>query len=106
MISRPEKKISVMSQKSWKKHLQIMKNGLLYLDEAVYQYQKKTVRKMILKDHKRPDGQSNRPDPSVGRRSGYYSESTWFCYVYAWTDTDLYDHNIGTIVRKHRRLMD
>ena len=24
--------------------------------EAVYQYQKKTVRKMILKDHKRPDG--------------------------------------------------
>ena len=26
------------------------------LDEAVYQYQKKTVRKMILKDHKRPDG--------------------------------------------------
>lgn len=26
------------------------------LGEAVYQYQKKTVRKMILKDHKRPDG--------------------------------------------------
>ena len=26
------------------------------LSEAVYQYQKKTVRKMILKDHKRPDG--------------------------------------------------
>ena len=26
------------------------------LDEAVYQYQKKTVRKMILVDHKRPDG--------------------------------------------------
>ena len=26
------------------------------LPEAVYQYQKKTVRKMILKDHKRPDG--------------------------------------------------
>ena len=24
--------------------------------DAVYQYQKKTVRKMILKDHKRPDG--------------------------------------------------
>ena len=29
---------------------------LALLDEAVYQYQKKTVRKMILKDHKRPDG--------------------------------------------------
>ena len=26
--------------------------------EAVYQYQKKTVRKMILKDHKRPDGRA------------------------------------------------
>ncbi len=29
---------------------------LAVLDEAVYQYQKKTVRKMILQDHKRPDG--------------------------------------------------
>lgn len=29
---------------------------LAILPEAVYQYQKKTVRKMILKDHKRPDG--------------------------------------------------
>ena len=29
---------------------------LAILDEAVYQYEKKTVRKMILKDHKRPDG--------------------------------------------------
>ena len=29
---------------------------LALLGEAVYQYQKKTVRKMILKDHKRPDG--------------------------------------------------
>ena len=28
--------------------------------EAVYQYQKKTVRKMILKDHKRPDGREIR----------------------------------------------
>lgn len=28
------------------------------LDEAVYQYQKKTVRKMILKDQRRPDGRA------------------------------------------------
>ena len=28
------------------------------LGEAVYQYQKKTVRKMILKDHRRPDGRA------------------------------------------------
>lgn len=31
---------------------------LAVLDEAIYQYQKKTVRKMILKDHKRPDGRA------------------------------------------------
>ena len=31
---------------------------LAVLSEAVYQYQKKTVRKMILKDHKRPDGRA------------------------------------------------
>ena len=31
---------------------------LAVLDEALYQYQKKTVRKMILKDHKRPDGRA------------------------------------------------
>ncbi|MDD6203248.1 MAG: polyribonucleotide nucleotidyltransferase, partial [Lachnospiraceae bacterium] len=31
---------------------------LALLDEALYQYQKKTVRKMILKDHKRPDGRA------------------------------------------------
>ncbi len=29
---------------------------LALIDDAVYQYEKKTVRKMILKDHKRPDG--------------------------------------------------
>ena len=31
---------------------------LAVLGEAVYQYQKKTVRKIILKDHKRPDGRA------------------------------------------------
>ena len=31
---------------------------LSLLGEAIYQYQKKTVRKMILKDHKRPDGRA------------------------------------------------
>ena len=31
---------------------------LAILGEAVYQYQKKTVRKMILQDHKRPDGRA------------------------------------------------
>ena len=31
---------------------------LALVHEALYQYQKKTVRKMILKDHKRPDGRA------------------------------------------------
>ena len=31
---------------------------LSVLGEAIYQYEKKTVRKMILKDHKRPDGRA------------------------------------------------
>ena len=31
---------------------------LLLIDDAVYQYEKKTVRKMILKDQKRPDGRA------------------------------------------------
>ena len=31
-------------------------DALQQLPDAVYQYEKKTVRKMILKDHKRPDG--------------------------------------------------
>ena len=33
---------------------------LAVLGDAIYQYQKKTVRKMILKDHKRPDGREIR----------------------------------------------
>ena len=32
--------------------------ALPLVGEAIYQYQKKTVRKMILKDHKRPDGRA------------------------------------------------
>ena len=31
-------------------------DALQQLPDAVYQYEKKTVRKMILKDHKRPEG--------------------------------------------------
>ena len=32
--------------------------ALAILSDAIYQYEKKTVRKMILKDHKRPDGRA------------------------------------------------
>ena len=76
-----------------------MKSGWLYLGEAVYQYQKKTVRKMILKDHKRPDGRADHTDPSAGSRSRHYPASSWFCDVYTWTDTDLYHDNSGSAFR-------
>ena len=36
--------------------LQDDEEALAILPDAIYQYEKKTVRKMILKDHKRPDG--------------------------------------------------
>ena len=36
----------------------VKEEWLEVLGQAVYQYQKKTVRKMILKDHKRPDGRA------------------------------------------------
>ena len=42
---------------------------LAVLGEAVYQYQKKTVRKMILKDHKTSGRPCDHTDPSSGCRS-------------------------------------
>ncbi len=72
---------------------------LSLLPDAVYQYQKKTVRKMILKDHKRPDGREYHPDPSAGSGGGSDSQSTWFCHVYKRTDSDLYDHDPGSPFR-------
>ena len=69
---------------------------LAVLGEAVYQYQKKTVRKMILKDQKRPDGRDT--DSSSGSRSRPDSESSWFCNVYPWSDTDLYHHHSGSVI--------
>ena len=64
-----EENIRQITENVWKRLLQIKKSGWLFLGEAVYQYQKKTVRKMILKDHKRPDGRADHPDPSAGCRS-------------------------------------
>ncbi len=40
------------------KFAEINEEWLELIDEALYQYQKKTVRKMILKDKKRPDGRA------------------------------------------------
>src|SRR5699024_7692942 len=46
------------SKRDWSSD--VCSSDLAVLGEAVYQYQKKTVRKMILKDHKRPDGRDIR----------------------------------------------
>ena len=50
-----EKNIDAVTEKM-KEAFSDNEEWLAVLGEAVYQYQKKTVRKMILKDHKRPDG--------------------------------------------------
>jgi polyribonucleotide nucleotidyltransferase len=47
--------------REWKEKLEahfeeINPDWIPYIGEAIYKFQKKTVRKMILKDHKRPDG--------------------------------------------------
>ena len=72
---------------------------LAVLGEAVYQYQKKTVRKMILKDHKRPDGREITEIRPLGSRSGYHPESSRFCNVHKRTDSDLYSDNSGSSFR-------
>ncbi|SCX07690.1 polyribonucleotide nucleotidyltransferase [Lachnospiraceae bacterium YSD2013] len=50
-----EENIRVITEK-FKEAFAENEEWLAILGEAVYQYEKKTVRKMILKDHKRPDG--------------------------------------------------
>ena len=50
-----EENISAIMEKLTE-HFSENEEWLPFLADAVYQYQKKTVRKMILKDHKRPDG--------------------------------------------------
>ncbi len=58
MTNRQEKKISVQITEKLEEAFADNEEWLAVLGEAVYQYQKKTVRKMILKDHKRPDGRA------------------------------------------------
>ncbi|MDO4556121.1 MAG: polyribonucleotide nucleotidyltransferase [Lachnospiraceae bacterium] len=51
-----EENIRQIKDKLEERYAEDHEEWLSMIDEAVYQYQKKTVRKMILKDHKRPDG--------------------------------------------------
>ena len=50
-----DENLSVLSQKL-EEAFSEDEEALSLLPEAIYQYEKKTVRRMILKDHKRPDG--------------------------------------------------
>lgn len=52
-----EENIRVITQKV-EEALADNEEWLPYVGDAIYQYQKKTVRKMILQDHKRPDGRA------------------------------------------------
>ena len=58
MTSRQERTIIAEITDKLKEAFAEKEEWLAVLGEAVYQYQKKTVRKMILKDHKRPDGRA------------------------------------------------
>ena len=51
-----EENIRQIKEKLVERYTEAHPEWLTRLDDAVYKFQKQTVRKMILKDHKRPDG--------------------------------------------------
>jgi len=51
-----EENIRQIKDKLTERYEEINPDWIPLIDDAVYKFQKKTVRKMILKDHKRPDG--------------------------------------------------
>jgi len=53
-----EENIRGIKDKLEERYAQEHEDWLPLIDDAVYKFQKKTVRKMILKDHKRPDGRA------------------------------------------------
>lgn len=53
-----EENIRVLKERLKERYEETHPEWIPMLGEALYKYQKKTVRKMILKDHKRPDGRS------------------------------------------------
>ena len=53
-----DKNISEIEAMLEEKFAEEHEDWIPFIGEAVYAYQKKTVRKMILKDHKRPDGRA------------------------------------------------
>ena len=53
-----EVNIRVLKERLMERYEETHPEWIPMLGEALYKYQKKTVRKMILKDHKRPDGRA------------------------------------------------
>ena len=53
-----EENIRVLKERLKERYEETHPEWIPILGEALYKYQKKTVRKMILKDHKRPDGRA------------------------------------------------
>ena len=53
-----EENIRAIKEKLAERYEEDHEEWLPLIDDAVYKFQKKTVRKMILKDHKRPDGRA------------------------------------------------
>ena len=53
-----EENIRQIKEKLEEHYAEEHEDWLPLIDDAVYKFQKKTVRKMILKDHKRPDGRA------------------------------------------------
>ena len=53
-----EENIRQIKEKLEARYAEEHEDWLPLIDDAVYKFQKKTVRKMILKDHKRPDGRA------------------------------------------------
>ena len=53
-----EENIRVLKERLKERYEETHPEWIPRLGEALYKYQKKTVRKMILKDHKRPDGRA------------------------------------------------
>ena len=53
-----EENIRQIKEKLEERYAEGHEDWLPLIDDAVYKFQKKTVRKMILKDHKRPDGRA------------------------------------------------
>lgn len=53
-----EENIRQIKEKLEERYVEEHEDWLPLIDDAVYKFQKKTVRKMILKDHKRPDGRA------------------------------------------------